>query len=67
MNKYELRRRMNYFLTKYSLDKETNGHKENIDPLVYSMPCEIENEQGNIDNLLESIISLMKTSLIMIT
>lgn len=41
--------------------------KESIDPLAYSRPCEIENEEGNIDNLIESIISLLAKALVLIT
>lgn len=41
--------------------------KANIDLLAYSTPCEIGNEEGNIDNLLKSIISLVAKALVLIT
>jgi hypothetical protein len=41
--------------------------KESIDPLFYSIPCEIENEEENIVNFPESIISLVTTTLVLIT
>ena len=41
--------------------------KISIDTLVYSTPYKIENEDGNINNLLEFIISSMVTTLVFIT
>jgi hypothetical protein len=41
--------------------------KESIDPLFYSILCEIENEEENIVNFPESIISLVETTLVLIT
>lgn len=38
-----------------------------MDPLVYSTSCETENKEGNIDNLLEPIISPVATALVLIT
>jgi len=38
-----------------------------IDPLFYSIPCEIENEEENIFNFPESIISLVATTSVLIT